>query len=513
MIVDDFITTPVVVVGGGIAGLATALALDDCVVVANEAIGGGASMLAQGGIAAALDRGDSPALHAADTLRVGADLADRAIVALVTDAAASRIDWLRTLGVEFDRSPSGAIAVGREAGHCRQRIVHAGGDRTGAAVMRVMRDAAGQRPDIRLLEGFELIELVTSGDRAAGVLLEGADGLRLAVLASNVVLATGGIGGCFDRTTNPPTSRGAGLAAAARRGIELADLEFLQFHPTALAVDADPLPLLTEALRGAGAVLLDEGGKRFMQAIHPDAELAPRDVVARNVFSTTAAGRQVLLDATGIADLTERFPGACALASAAGLDATRRALPVVTAVHFHMGGIATDARGATSMTGLWACGEVAATGLHGGNRLASNSLLEGLVFGARIARAIRAAKLPLTTGPLVVPRAPSLCAPDRERIASLRRLAGSSLGPLRSGQVMLAALHRLDGWQPASRVEYDLVSVTRACLQAALTRTESRGAHQRRDYPQASDGAASRRFLRPEPAPLATLQLLRSHVA
>lgn len=513
MIVDDFITAPVVVVGGGIAGLAAALSLDDCIVVANEPIGGGASTLAQGGIAATLDPSDSFALHAADTLRVASDLADPEIVALVSAAATDRIHWLQTLGVAFDRTPSGELALGREAGHRRHRIVHAGGDRTGVAVMRAMRDAAGRRPDIRVLEGFEFIDLVTSGNRAAGALLEAAGGLRLAVLAPNVVLATGGIGGCFDRTTNPSTSRGAGLAAAARRGVRLADLEFVQFHPTALAVDADPLPLLTEALRGAGAVLLDGSGNRFMMAIHPDAELAPRDVVARSVFAMTAAGRQVLLDATGVPDLATRFPGACALARDAGLDATRRPLPVATAAHFHMGGIATDAQGATSMTGLWACGEVAATGLHGGNRLASNSLLEGLVFGERVARAIGAANLPSVSGSLMVTRAPQLSGPDGEQIAVLRRLIGSSLGPSRSGPAMQAALRRLDAWQPASRIEHDLIGVARPSLHAALARTESRGAHQRHDYPQASGAAASRSFLHPEPAPVATLELPWSHVA
>ena len=389
MIVHDFMTAPAVVVGGGIAGLSTALALDGCVVVANEPIGGGASCLAQGGIAAAIADDDSPALHAADTERVSAGLAVPEIAALVAGSAPVRIDWLRALGVAFDQTASGSLALGREAGHSRNRIIHAGGDRTGAAVMRGLRSAVSRRSDIRVLEGFALVDLVTCGDRVAGVLLEGLQGMPLALLAPQVVLATGGIGACFNHTTNPSSSRGTGIAAAARRGVLLADLEFVQFHPTALAADADPLPLLTEALRGAGAVLLDESGDRFMMAIHPDAELAPRDVVARSVHAIHAAGRQVWLDATGVAYLEQRFPGACSLARAAGLDPCRQPLPVTTAAHFHMGGIATDAQGATSLTGLWACGEVASTGLHGGNRLASNSLLEGLVFGSRIARAIR----------------------------------------------------------------------------------------------------------------------------
>jgi L-aspartate oxidase len=513
MIVEDVTTTPVVVVGGGIAGLATALSLDACVVVSQEPIGNGASRLAQGGIAAALGHGDAPALHAADTLHVSTQLADPAIVALVTSSAAGRVKWLQSLGVAFDRSPSGELALGREAGHGRDRIVHAGGDRTGNAVMQALREAVGRRPDIRVLESWELVDLITADDRAAGALFESGDGSRVAVLAPNVVLATGGIGGCFDRTTNPAASRGAGLAVAARQGVQLADLEFVQFHPTALAVDSDPLPLLTEALRGAGAALVDDSGHRFMPAMHPDAELAPRDVVARSVYARTVTGRQVLLDATGIGNLAARFPGACALAKDAGFDATRQPLPVVAAAHFHMGGIATDAHGATSMPGLWACGEVAATGLHGGNRLASNSLLEGLVFGGRIARAIGAANLAPAAGPLLVPRSPPLSAPDSERIMYLRRLVGRSLGPLRSGQAMLAASRRLDAWQPASRIEHDLAAVVGLSLRAALARRESRGAHQRVDHPQAGTGPAARSFLSPRPGPVMALHQRRSRVA
>jgi len=513
MRVDDYMVAPAVVVGGGIAGLSTALALEGCVIVANEAIGGGSSRLAQGGIAAALAQDDSPDSHAADTLRVAAGLADPEIVSLVTKAAASRVDWLRAIGVEFDLTPTGALALGREAGHSRHRIVHAGGDRTGAAIMRAMREAVLQRDDIRLLEGFELVDLVTAGNRAAGVLLEGHDGLRLLVLAPQVVLATGGIGGCFDRTTNPATSRGAGLAAAARHGIRLADLEFVQFHPTALAVDADPLPLLTEALRGAGAVLLDESGDRFMASIHPDAELAPRDVVARSVFAIGAQDQQVFLDTTVVRDLEERFPGTWSLARAAGIDAAKEPLPVTTAAHYHMGGIATDAQGATSMRGLWACGEVASTGLHGGNRLASNSLLEGLVFGVRIGQAIRTQRLAPAMGPLELPRGTPEQNADTDRVAVLRQLIGGSLGPLRSESTMLAAVHALQSWKPDSRAEANLACVALQLLRAALERRESRGSHQRSDYPAQLATAPARRFLKPEPVPLAMFEPLRRRVA
>jgi L-aspartate oxidase len=513
MIADDFVVVPAVVVGAGIAGLSTALSLDGCALVTGGEIGDGASRLAQGGISAAISPDDSPALHAADTLRVSAGLADAGIAALVTQAAAGRIAWLRASGVDFDLGPDGELLLGREAGHMRRRIVHAGGDRTGAAVMQALAAAARRRPDIRLLEGFDLVDLVTSGGRAAGVLLEAGDGRRLGVLAPQVVLATGGVGACFDRSTNPASSRGAGLAAATRLGLTLADLEFVQFHPTALAAEGDPLPLLTEALRGAGAVLLDDRGRRFMPAIHPDAELAPRDVVARSVAALERAGRQAFLDVAPIAGFEDRFPGSAAIARAAGIDPARRPIPVTTAAHFHMGGIATDADGATRLRGLWACGEVAATGLHGGNRLASNSLLEGLVFGERIARALRAAALPMPAGALQAPRRARLPAADAGRIRALRQLIGASLGPVRDGAAMSAALEALRSWQPASRAEEDIAAIARLMLAAALARRESRGAQFRADYPEPSEGVAERSYLSPGPAPLEDLLVARSRVA
>jgi L-aspartate oxidase len=498
------IDAPVVVVGGGIAGLTAALALEGCALVADGLIGEGSSQLAQGGIAAAIGAGDSPAQHAEDTRRVGAGLTDAAIAALVTDAAPGRIDWLERLGTQFDRDASGALRLGREAGHGHARIVHAGGDRTGASVMQALRAAVLRRPDIRVLEGFELVDLLLSGGRAAGVLLERADGSRLGVAAPQVVLATGGIGACFEHSTNPSSSRGSGLAAAARAGAALSDLEFVQFHPTALAVGGERLPLLTEALRGAGAVLLDDAGRRFMTEVHPDAELAPRDVVARAVAARRLAGREVLLDVSPVAELERRFPGSVAIARAAGLD-PHGALPVTAAAHFHMGGIATDSSGATSLPGLYACGEVAATGLHGGNRLASNSLLEGLVFGERIARGIRAAPPQSTARLLEAPQRAVQGPADPSRLAALRHLVSASLGPLRDGPAMAQGLAQLAGWRPASRAEEDLAAVARLVLAAALARQESRGAHYRADFPRTDGALAVRRFTTPSPAALVPL--------
>ena len=371
-----------------------------------------------------------------------------------------------------------------------------------------------QRGDIRLLEGYELVDIIGCGGRAGGVLLEARDGSRLAVLAPHVVLATGGVGACFDRTTNPPTSRGSGIAAAARRGIALADLEFVQFHPTALDVEGDPLPLLTEALRGAGALLVDGTGRRFMTSAHPDAELAPRDVVARTIALRRLAGERTWLDVTQVPDLERHFPGAAGIARAAGFEPTRDPLPVTAAAHFHMGGIVTDAEGATSLPGLWACGEVASTGLHGGNRLASNSLLEGLVFGARVAQAVRRARRPAPVGAPDVPYRDALThTATPQRLLALRRLVGRSLGPVRDGDAMTKALAELARHVPAARAEEDLVTVARLLLGAALERRESRGSHFRRDCPEPSAAGTARRIVRPAAAPVLPLAALQSRVA
>jgi L-aspartate oxidase len=294
--------------------------------------------------------------------------------------------------------------------------------------------------------------------------------------------------------------------------LRLVDLEFMQFHPTALAVPGDPQPLLTEALRGAGAVLLDDAGRRFMPGFHPDAELAPRDVVARAVAALRGAGREVFLDATAVRELGQRFPGAVAIARAAGFDPSRVPLPVAAAAHFHMGGIATDADGATSLPGLWACGEAACTGLHGGNRLASNSLLEGLVFGERIARAMRVFGIPRLRGRLEAPRRPGLPSADAARLGALRRLVESGLGPLRSGPAMADARARIAGWRAESRAEEDIALVAGLMLESALERRESRGAHFRSDYPVAG-GVAARRFVVPTATAVESLDPARSRVA
>src|SRR5690606_14389012 len=359
--------------------------------------------------------------------------------------------------------------------------------------------------------GHELVDLVRHGQRVAGVLARAPGGALVALLAPAVVLATGGIGGLYARTTNPVEVTGDGLAVAARAGAELADLEFVQFHPTALAVDADPVPLLTEALRGEGAILIDDLGERFMLAEHPDAELAPRDVVARAIWRRRSAGREVYLDARAAvgAAFPERFPSVWRTAQQWGLDPRVEPLPVTPAEHYFLGGVVTDLDGRTSLPGLWAVGEVASTGLHGANRLASNSLLEGMVLGAAASRSI-------ADSPSVLPPASALEVPagalaasgsgSVEIRAAVRELMWRYVGLVRDRHGLehaLAELARLE--KKAGAAERNMLLAAKLIAEAALERRESRGGHWRADYPETDPSQQFRRAFRPAPAPRMTL--------
>jgi L-aspartate oxidase len=504
--------TRALVVGSGIAGLSAALGLEQCILVTRAELGSGSSRMAQGGIAAAISADDSASSHAADTIAVAGELADPLIAAAVTAAAAGRIEWLRSIGARFDVEPSGELTLGREAGHSARRIVHADGDATGAEVVRTLSEAVKSRPDIAILENHELIDLALCQGRVVGALASGAGGELTLILASAVILATGGVGGLYQRTTNPATVTGDGLAAAARAGARLADLEFVQFHPTALDARSVPVPLLSEALRGEGAVLVDDRGERFMVRAHPDAELAPRDVVARAIWYQQARGRRTFLDATQAIGnaFPQRFPTVWRHARDAGFDPRSDPLPVTPAEHYHMGGIATDSHGRASLPGLWAVGEVAATGLHGANRLASNSLLEAMVFGAAASRSVMAG--PPVTTPLagIKIAAGAFAAADGEDAAPLnaiRRLMWERVGLVREQQGLggaiaeLARMHR-PGLSTASR---NALLVCRLIASAAMKRAESRGAHWRSDYPRANRGFASRSFVSVQPEPIVEL--------
>jgi len=380
------------IVGAGLAGLFTALKLSPtpCAVLSPEPLGAGASSSwAQGGVAAAVGLGDSAESHARDTIAAGAGTVDPEVALAVAREAGARIADLLDLGAPFDRDASGALVQSREAAHSFARVVRVKGDGAGAAIMAALIEATRKTPSIQVVENVTVEDLAVEDGRVVGVFARRADdpyAEPLMFRARATVLATGGVGGLYAVTTNPPSVRGQGLGMAARAGAVIADPEFVQFHPTGLAVDRDPTPLASEALRGDGATLIDAHGRRFMADEHPDAELAPRDIVARAIHRRVSKGEAVYLDARAAlgARFAEHFPTIAAYCAEAGIDPATQPIPVRPAQHYHMGGVRTDAAGRSSLPGLWVCGEAARTGLHGANRLASNSLLEALAFGARI---------------------------------------------------------------------------------------------------------------------------------
>jgi L-aspartate oxidase len=498
----------VVVVGAGAAGLSVALGLGGRRVdlLAKGPLGRtGNSPWAQGGIAGAVGPGDSPALHAADTLAVAGELGDPAAIARLTTEGPERLARLIELGARFDRDLTGQLDLAREAAHSRARVLHSR-DATGAEVVRALGASLGEQSGLSTFERSFALELVLDGGRLAGVLARHADGALVLHRARAVVLATGGIGQVFARTTNPPEATGDGLALAWRAGARLADLEFVQFHPTALDVGQDPMPLLTEALRGAGATLVDEDGCRLLADAGPQAELLPRDVVARALWSALASGRRARLDAREAVgeDFPSRFPTVFEACRKHGLDPRREPIPVAPAAHYHMGGVDVDLDGRTSVPGLWAAGEVACTGVHGANRLASNSLLEALVFGARVARSVGDAlpHLRRPAGTLEVPPVFAAAADDRAPTAAveagIRRVMWEKAGLVRTGDGLrgaLAAIETLvEATPPGAAEARNRATVARLVATAALARPESRGAHYRADHPLA-DPAWRRRIL------------------
>jgi L-aspartate oxidase len=469
----------VVVVGAGVAGLATALRLAPrpVVVLSKGPLGGeGSTNWAQGGLAAAVGDDDGAELHAADTIAAGGGLCDEAVVRRFAAAAPAAIEQLAAWGARFDRAADGRLERGQEAAHRRRRIVHAAGDGTGREIMRALAAAVRGTPSIVVLEGAEARRLAVEEGRIRGVVAAGAAG-DWAIATSAVVLATGGVGGLYDVSTNPLGSFGQGLALAARAGATLVDLEFVQFHPTALQAATRPAPLITEAVRGEGAILVDDAGERFMADI-PGREMAARDVVARAIWRQRRAGRRVFLDARAIGPrFASRFPSVSAICAQHGVDPTRDLIPVRPAAHYHMGGVAVDQAGRSSIEGLWACGEVACTGLHGANRLASNSLTEAVVaagwVAADIAGAIATRVAPLRgDGADVAPNP-----------AGARRALSAAAGVERDAQGLGAGIDALLPLVDSAEAGADPAAVAMMICVAALLRQESRGAHARADFP------------------------------
>jgi L-aspartate oxidase len=479
--------TPVIV-GAGAAGLMAALRLAPrpVTLLCAGAFGTGtASGWAQGGIAAAIGEDDSPALHAADTIAAGAGLCDRQAVARIIEQGPWAIRVLRELGARFAEGADGRLQLGLEAAHQRRRIVHAA-DATGAEIMRVLQNAVRRTPGITVIEHAKVEEITVRDGVVCGLHANTRHG-RLSIATSQVILATGGVGGLFADTTNPLGAVGSGLALAARAGATLRDMEFVQFHPTALGCGLDPMPLVSEAVRGEGAVFVDAAFNPFMQG----GDLGARDIVARAVAAKMAEGSAVFLDARGVA--ADKFPKMFAACKAYGIDPKRDPVPVRPAAHYHMGGIAVDEHCESNIRGLFACGEVASTGLHGANRLASNSLLEAMVSGRIAAQACAGREVLAAPMPAMQKRVD-----DPSALPVIRTICTEYMGISRNAQGLAAAMTRLAPLAATS----DAALVAWLMARAALQRRESRGAHFRTDFP-----AAERAFAHSQVAEISAMRL------
>ena len=480
----------VLVIGSGLAGINAALLASefaDVTLLSKSALAETNTQRAQGGIAAAIAALDDPRIHAADTIRAGAGLCDPDAVDVLTADGATAIERLRRLGVNFDRDRNGQLSLATEGAHSTPRVLHAGGDQTGIHIQSALVDRLAEA-EVDVRTSVAVSDLAIEAGRCVGAITD----RRETILADATILATGGAGALYRTTTNPPNATGDGIALAFRAGAVVRDLEFVQFHPTALVSDESAF-LVSEALRGEGAVLLDAEGDRFMTGIHPDAELAPRSVVARAITETMRrdATDHVWLDISHRDPdfLRNRFPGVYRGAMERGHDITTGPIPVAPAAHYHMGGVYTDINARTTVPGLYAAGECASTGAHGANRVASNSLLEAAVFSARAVDAVRR-----STAPAPVPgdQIHTLRIHPRGTALSwnaLRQTMNDFVGITRTGDQLQTAIDRFNDWsdQPEDSTDASLPLATMTAhliAEAAVQRTETRGAHLRLDYPE-----------------------------
>lgn len=484
----------VLVVGAGLAGLYLALKLAPrpvYVLTSRRSSKGSASAWAQGGIAAALSSDDSAASHAYDTIAAGDGLVDPAIAHLVAEQGASRVHDLAALGVPFDRNDQGELYLSLEAAHSMPRVARVKGDTAGREIINVMVRRSQEADHIEGLIGWRAESLLLDAHGGiAGAMARQDDGALLAIEADVTVLATGGVGGLFSVTTNPRTARGDALGMAAVVGATMRDMEFVQFHPTAIDIGRDPAPLATEALRGEGATLVNANRRRFMQRYSPQGELAPRDDVARAIFAEIQAGRQPFLDCRKSigSHFPQEFPTVFESCMSADIDPRTDLIPVAPAVHYHMGGLATDSHGQSSLPGLYAIGECAATGLHGANRLASNSLLEAVVFGGRAAEYINSMALPERRAESVRVQPWLSMGPDVSQ--SLRNSMTELCGVQRSAKGLNRLLDIIDGLIARVGRANPLIA-SHMIAAAALAREESRGGHFRADFPKQAKASRS----------------------